>query len=228
MNGRFSKMNQIKKDLEKELQSVTLSDEKKHLIVKRAKASARKNTQGSIWSYRFVLAVFPLFMIGFVLLVLQQGGNVKEASNAAEFSEDLSNSNLFFASDWMKGIILIGVFIGIRLLAGKLLERKGKGLPACIECGEEWSTREARKMGMKNGVVSCPNCGKKQYKTRKSAQIVSTLNFLLPLGILISQLFSHILLGYLIHAAGSAWLIFMLTPFIIELQEEDPIIKPLY
>lgn len=221
-------MNQIKKDLEKELQSMALSDKKKQLIVEKIKSSEMRSKRGSSWSYRLVLMTFTFFMVSFGYLLLQQGGTVKEESNAAESSKSLSHGSLFLTSDWMKGIILMGIFIGVRLLVGKYLERKGRGLPACVECGEEWPTREARKMGMKNGVVTCPNCGKKQYKTRKSTQIASSLNVLLPFGIITSQLFSHTLLGFLIHAVGSAWLIFVLTPFIIELQEEDPIIKPLY
>lgn len=221
-------MNEFKRDLQDELQSLSLSDKKKQLIVEKIKSSEMRSKRGSSWSYRLVLATFTFFMVGFGYLLLQQKDVVKETTSAADPTVDLSNIGRWLTSDWSKGSILIGIFIGIRIIVKKFLHRKGKGLPACIECGEEWSYREALKISMKNAVVTCPNCKKKQYKTRKSTTKASMLNFLPPLGILVGQLFSYTLLGFLIHAVGSIWLIIALTPFLIELQEEDPIIKPLY
>lgn len=221
-------MNQFKRDLQDELQSLSLSDEKKQLIAKKVKSSEIRSKRESTWSYRFVLTTFTFFMVGFSYLFLRQEDAVKETSNAAEPAGDLSNIGLWLTSDWMKGIILVGIFIGIRIIYKKHLYKKGKGLPVCIACGEEWSYRESLKMSMKNEVVTCPNCKKKQYKTRKSSAKASMLNFLPPLGILVGQLFSHILLGFLIHIVGSIWLIIVLTPFLLEFQEEDPMIKPLY
>lgn len=220
-------MNQIKKNLQKELQSITLSDEKKGAIVRKINREKKHVNRGS-WSYRFVLATFTVFMVGFGFLLLQPNDAPTEVTNAAKREETSSIVNGFFASDWAKSILLIGIFIGIRIIIKRSLNRKGKGLPACIKCGEEWPYREALKMSMKNESVACVHCGKKQYKTRKSSLKASALNFLVPLGILVAQFFDHILLGYFIHATGTIWLIIVLTPYLIEFQEEDPIIKPLY
>lgn len=221
-------MNQIKKDLQKELQSITLSDEKKQFIVKKAEINKMKHQRGSKWSYRFVLATFTIFMVGFAFLLLQPDRTPKEVTNAAKPEENMSIVNELFASDWVKAILLLTIFIGIRVIVKRSLVKKGKGLPVCVKCGEEWPYREALKMSMKNESVTCSHCGKKQYKTRKSSVKASTLNFLIPLGILVAQFFNHILLGYFIHVTGTIWLIIVLTPYLIELQEGDPMIKPLY
>ena len=216
-------MNQIKKDLEKELRTVTLSDEKKRHIL--GKMNRKK---GGDWSYRLVLAMFTIFMVGFGFLLLQSANNLDEVTSTTTSEERISAVNGVFDSDWWKVILLIGLFIIIRVIVKRSLDKKGKGLPVCIKCGEEWSYREALKMSMKNESVICPCCGKKQYKTRKSTGKINILNFLIPLGILVAQFFNHILLGYFIHSAGTIWLMLMLTPYLMEFQEDDPIVKPLY
>ena len=216
-------MNQIKKDLEKELRTVTLSDEKKRHILGKMNRKKRGD-----WSYRLVLATFTIFMVGFGFLLLQSANDLDEVTGTTKPEERISAVNRAFDSDWWKVILLIGLFIIIRVIVKRSLDKKGKGLPVCIKCGEEWSYREALKMSMKNEAVTCPYCGKKQYKTRKSTGKISTLNFLIPLGILVAQFFNHILLGYFIHSAGAIWLMLVLTPYLMEFQEDDPIVKPLY
>ncbi len=227
MSGRQSEMNPFKKDLEDELQAFSLSDEKKRLIAKEVRKQRSKSVNGSSWSYRFALATFMIFSLSFGFLLVQQENRGEKTG--ATIEPDVTSTFLnLFASDWMKGLLLISIFISIRFFVQRTLIKKGKNLPTCIECGEEWSYREALKMSMKNELVTCPNCGKKQYKTRKSSMKASMLNFLIPLGILIAQAFDHILFGYLLHATGTLWLIITLTPYLIEFQEDDPITKPLY
>lgn len=215
-------MNRIKKELEKELQSITLSEKRKQTILKKMHRKKHMN-----WSYRFALSIFMIFSVSFGLLLLQQKNVVKEATTTTEPMTNLIFISLF-TSDWGKSVILIGIFIGIRIFGKRLLLKRGKGLPACIKCKEEWPYREALKISMRNEEIICPNCSKKQYKTRKSSMKVSMFTFLIPLGILIAQVFNHILLSYLIHVTGTMWLILTLTPYLIEFQEDDPMLKPLY
>lgn len=220
-------MNQIKKDLEQELQSVTLSKEKKQLIFKKVKASKLRKTRGSTWSYRFALLTFIVFSLSFGFLLIKQEDGVTEQSTAAGAEIDSSFLSIF-TSDWIKGLFLIGIFIAIRIFVKRLLVKRRKGLPVCIACGEEWTYQEALKMSMKNEAVTCPHCGKIQYKTRKSSMRAGALTFFVPLGIITAQFFDHILLAYFLHAAGALWLMITLTPYILEFQEDDPMVKPLY
>lgn len=159
--------------------------------------------------------------------VLSIEKNIMEAVTAAE-PESSTSFIHFLASDWGKSILFIGIFLLIRFFAKRFLLKKGKNLPVCIKCGEEWSYKDALKMSMKNEAVHCPHCGIKQYKTRKSSMKASMLTFLVPFGILTAQIFNHIFLGYSIHVIGTIWLILTLTPSLITFQEDNPMIKPLY
>ena len=66
-------MNQFKEDLNRELQSVSFSKEKKQLIATKAKAKLHSQKKRINWQYRFVLATFTIFAIGFGYLLWQQG-----------------------------------------------------------------------------------------------------------------------------------------------------------
>src|SRR5690606_14674328 len=127
-----------------------------------------------------------------------------------------------------KTLFLIFIFIVLRYLVKSSLNKKGSGLPICLDCNEEWSFRSALKISMKNGGVICPHCFHKQFRTRKSVAKANMLNFLVPFGIIVAQVFNHPLLGFFVYTACAIGLIISISPYLIELQKDDPMNKPLY
>ena len=65
-------MNQFKNDLKRELRTVSLSSETKQRMVERVKKTARRPKKHVDWQYRFVLATFTVFALGFSYLLWQQ------------------------------------------------------------------------------------------------------------------------------------------------------------
>ena len=218
-------MNQFKRDLEHELETFTLSEEKKRQIVNRIHQV--KTTAKREWTYRFALLLFLMISFGMGILFVQQDSQMLEVSTT---SNPLANESIFtiFESDWTKTILLLSIFIAIRFVVGKIFVRKGIKLPNCVYCEEEWTHGEALKIGFKNYEVTCPNCSYAQYKTRKSVRRTSFLYFIIPTGMLVSQLFNNVFLGYITYSFGALWLLISLIPFLSAFQKEDPTKKPLY
>nr|WP_255551423.1 TIGR04104 family putative zinc finger protein [Sporosarcina sp. E16_8] len=130
--------------------------------------------------------------------------------------------------DFSKAILFISFFIILRILIKRSLQKSGKGLPVCVECGKEWTYREALKRSMKNREITCPYCNKKQYRTKKSLLKGSVLNILIPFSVIVPQLFDNILLGIVIHITCSGYAMLSLSPYYLELQQKDPINDPLW
>ena len=53
-------MNQFKKDLNRELQTMSLSEDKKQLIAKKATVKIQRQKKHIHWQYRFVLTSFTI------------------------------------------------------------------------------------------------------------------------------------------------------------------------
>lgn len=216
-------MNQFKKDLDYELQSITLSEEKKRLIVKKATAKSYHQKRQIHWQYRFVFTAFTLLLLSFGYLLWQQEGIVDKSQGAAPAEPATTISWALVNHDFVKVILLISLFVTLRLIVKRRLDKKGKGLPVCLECGEEWSFREASKQSWKNGEVTCPYCAHKQYRTKKSASKGNLLMMSIPFMAIVPQLFDHFFLGMVVHLACAAYFMFNLNPYFMELQETDPI-----
>ena len=114
------------------------------------------------------------------------------------------------------------------MIIKRRLQKNDNGLPVCVECGEEWSFREALKQCMKNSNITCPNCSHKQYRTKKSSLKANLLNIPIPFMIIIIQLFDNALLGVVVYLACAAYLVLSLNPYFMELQEKDPMNEPLW
>lgn len=221
-------MNQFKEDLNRELQSVSLSNEKKQLITTKAKAKLHSQKKRINWQYRFVLATFTIFAIGFSYLLWQQEDPASKSQGAAPIEPVTTTNWLILNNDFLKAILFISFFIILRILIKRSLQKSGKGLPVCVECGEEWSYREALKRSMKNREMTCPYCNQKQYRTKKSLLKGGMLNILIPFTIIVPQLFDNILLGIAVHLFCAAYVMFSLSPYYLELQKKDSINDPLW
>ena len=221
-------MNQFKKNLNHELQSMSLSNEKKQQIATKARAKLHNQKRHINWQYRFVLTTFTIFLLGFGYLLWQQGEITGDSQGAAPI-EPLPTSNWSILNhDFTKVILFISFFIVLRIVLKRRLQRSGDGLPACLKCGEEWSFQFALKKSMNNSKMTCPYCGHKQYRTRKSAQKGAMLNFFMPFIAIVPLLFDNILLGFVVYLSCTAYLILSLSSYLIELQEKDPSKEPLW
>jgi len=221
-------MNQFKKDLNRELRSVSLSSDRKQLIAKKAKAKLHNQKKRSNWQYRFVLATFTIFSLGFGYLLWQEDDHVSKSQGAVPIESVTSTNWSMLNNDFLKGALLISITIVLRIVMKKRLQKRGKGLPVCVKCGEEWSYKEALKKSMKNGEMDCPYCDQKQYRTRKSALKGARLNFLMPFMIFVPQLFENIIPGLVAYIFCTAYLIFSLNPYYMDLQEKDVTTEPLW
>jgi len=220
-------MNQFKEDVLQELRDIKLTDEKKQAIAQKAR-SKTKQRKSSPWQYRVVLATFTMLAISFSFLLSQ---NKHSGSHqAASLQQEADSWSLWsiLQNDIVKGILIFSFMVGLAFLVKWVLIKKGFGLPVCIECGETWSEKQARKMYRKNGQLECPYCGKKQYRTKKSMNMGGILAFPIPLMALMHSIFDNISIGTIFFMAGVLIYYRLLAPYVFDLQEDDPINDPLW
>jgi CXXC-20-CXXC protein len=221
-------MNLFKEDLHRELQSVSLSKEKKQLITSKVNAKLHNKKRRINWQYRFVLATFTIFAFGFSYLLWQEGGFTSKSQGAAPVEPVATTNWQVLDNDLLKAILFISFFLILRTSIKKRLQKGGKGLPVCVKCSEEWSYRQALKQSMKNREMTCPHCGQKQYRTKKSVLKGGLLNLFIPFTVLVPHLFDHFLLGIVVYVCCSTYFMISLSPYYINLQEEDSFNDPLW
>ncbi|MGE7945472.1 TIGR04104 family putative zinc finger protein [Lysinibacillus sp. NPDC093688] len=220
-------MNQFKEDVLKELRDVKLTDDKKQEIAQKAR-SKTKQRRSSPWQYRVVLATFTLFVIGFSYLLSQTKNSGSHQAASLQQEADTWSLWTILQYDLVKGILIFSFMVGLAFFVKWVLIKKGYGLPVCIECGETWSEKQARKMYRKNGQIECPYCGKKQYRTKKSMQMGGILAFPIPLMALMQHFIDNISIGIIFFLAGVFIYYRLLAPYVFDLQEDDPINDPLW
>lgn len=221
-------MNQFKQDLQRELQTVSLSTEKKQLIATKAKAKLHNQKRRINWQYRFVLSTFTILAFSFSYLLWQQEDSTNKSLGATPIEPIATANWSLLTNDFSKSVLFISFFIGLRALIKWRLGKSGKVLPVCVECGEEWTYRQALKDSMKNSEITCPHCRQKQYRTKKSVRKSGMLNLFIPFVIIIPRLFDHFLLGFVVYLACALFLIVSLSPYFLEFQEEDHFNEPLW
>ncbi|MFJ7183074.1 TIGR04104 family putative zinc finger protein [Lysinibacillus xylanilyticus] len=220
-------MNQFKEEVLKELRDVSLTDEKKLMIAQKAR-SKTKQRRSSPWQYRVVLATFTIFVIGFSYLLSHNKNSGSHQAASLQPETDRWSLWTFLQYDLVKGILIFSFLVGIALIIKRVLIKKGYGLPVCIECGETWSEKQARKMYRKNGQIECPYCGKKQYRTKKSMKMGGILAFPIPLMALMQHFIDNFSIGLIFFFAGILIYYRLLAPYVFDLQEDDPINDPLW
>ncbi|WP_155590783.1 TIGR04104 family putative zinc finger protein [Lysinibacillus cavernae] len=220
-------MNQFKEDMLKELQDVKLSQQRKQLIAEKARRTGKRKSDGQ-WTYRLVLATFTVFVIGFSYILTQQKEQRTTGHQAASLQSETWHWWSLLDSDYVRGVILLGIFIGATFMVKRLLVKKGYGLPVCIECGESWSEKDARKLSRKNGEIVCPHCGQKQYRTKKSMQMGGVLSMPIPFFLMLQHVFHHFFIGIIFFIAGMIIFYYQLVPYVYKLQEKDPMNEPLW
>ncbi|KOS60139.1 hypothetical protein FJQ98_10670 [Lysinibacillus agricola] len=220
-------MNQFKEDVLKELRDVKLTDEKKQAIAQKTR-SKTKQRRSSPWQYRVVLATFTLFVIGFSYLLLQNKNSGSHQAASLQQEGDTWSLWTILQYDLVKGILIFSFMVGLAFFVKWVLLKKGYGLPVCIECGETWSEKQARRMYRKNGQLECPYCGKKQYRSKKSMKMSGILTFPIPFMAFMHIIFNNIAIGTIFFVAGVYIFYRLLAPYVFDLQEDDPTNDPLW
>jgi CXXC-20-CXXC protein len=222
-------MNQFKEEVLKELQDVKLTEARKQVIAEKARSKSERR-KSSPWQYRVVLATFTIFVIGFSYLLSQNKDKHSGSHQAASLQQEAETWSIwtFLQYDLVRGILIFSFMVGIAFIVKRVLFKKGYGLPVCIECGETWSEKQARKMYRKNGQLECPYCGKKQYRTKKSMQMGGILAFPIPLMALMQHFIDNFSIGIIFFLAGVFIYYRLLAPYVFDLQEDDPMNDPLW
>lgn len=105
----------------------------------------------------------------------------------------------------------------------------GEKMPVCQNCGHTWSFKKTLKVTYKfngNSGENCPNCGKKQYVSKKSKNKTGIIG-------VIAVILSAILLTFLDQDAGTSLLIaipivislIIVTLFFTELSNEQETLR---
>ena len=221
-------MNQFKEEVLKELQEVKLTAEKKQAIAQKARHKSIRRS--SPWQYRVVLTTFTIFVISFSFLILQNKKQPLRTQHQTASQPEVDASFIWgiIENDWLRGILLISIFFIMTIFTKCRLKKKKYGLPTCIQCGEKWTIKQAYKLYWKNGAVECPHCGKKQYRSKKSMQLAGKINMPMPLIIFTHYFFDNLFIGIGCYLAGMFFFIYQISPYVFELQEEDPMNTPLW
>ena len=190
-------------------------------LKQKRKSIAKRSTY--IGNIDLCSRLLRFYRLVFGYLLWQQGGSTGRLQGAAPIEPGTTTNWSMLNHDFIKIILLISFFIVLRLVIKRRLQKNGRGLPVCVECGEEWTFRDALKQCMKNSNITCPYCGHKQYRTKRSALKANLLNIPIPFLIIIIQLFDNSLLGVVVYLSCAAYLVLSLTPYFMELQEKDPI-----
>ncbi|MFF2177821.1 TIGR04104 family putative zinc finger protein [Lysinibacillus sp. NPDC058147] len=220
-------MNQFKEDVLNELRDVKLTDEKKQAIAQKAR-SKNKQRKSSPWQYRVVLATFTIFVIGFSYLLSHNKNSGSHQAASIQQEANTWSVWTFLQNDFVKGILLFSFFVGITFIIKRVLIKKGYGLPVCIECGETWSEKQARKMYRKNGQLECPYCEEKQYRTKKSMQMGGIIAFPVPFMSFMHYIFNNFTIGIIFFIVAILIYYRQLAPYVYNLQKDDPTNDPLW
>lgn len=116
-------MNQFKEGLLKELQDVKFSQKRKQLIAEKARRK-EKHQVGHQWTYRIVLATFTVLVIGFSYLLTEQKEQHSTGHQAATIQSDAWSWWSLFNSDYVRGMLLLGFFVGAAFIVKRVLIKK--------------------------------------------------------------------------------------------------------
>lgn len=117
-------MNQFKKNLQQELQFISLFEEKKQRTAKIARASVHNQKRRIHLQYRFVLATFTIFVLGFGYLLWQVGEFTSKSQSAATLEPVSTSIWSILNNDFLKTLLSVSFFIILRTLVKRKL-RKG-------------------------------------------------------------------------------------------------------
>ncbi|MFJ7736211.1 TIGR04104 family putative zinc finger protein [Lysinibacillus sp. NPDC097287] len=222
-------MTRFKEDVLRELQDIKLTDQKKREMAQKARMQSKVRRSGQ-WQYRIVLATFTICAIGFSYLFSRDEENKTGGNQGATVQQETDTSSFFafIDHDVMKGLLILSFFICATSIVKHKLKKRGYGLPKCIECGGEWSHKQARKFFWENRKIECSHCGKKQYRTKKSVQLGLLLNIPISMMAIMGNFFDNFLVGITFYLVSLFIYYHQLVPYLFDLQEKDPTNDPLW
>ncbi|MBK3496481.1 hypothetical protein JFL43_16775 [Viridibacillus sp. YIM B01967] len=205
-------MNRLKDDLDHELQQqVFLKDDVKKRMLEQAKNPIRKTR--SNWQYPIVLVACTAVLVLFVTLLLQDVGGYGKVVTGAEADYGLQ-------LDWLIELLPFAITGFIIFLLYKF--NQPYELPVCESCHEEWSWRVSiKKMFTLNRAMICPNCGKKQYETKKSKKRFELIVLYPNSVLLINAFFDLHLWEIVLMYVAIVITQFIIIPYKIKLQNDE-------
>lgn len=211
-------MNEFKRTLAKQLGTLSLSEEKKQEIARKARHPHMSSDSKGQWGYRFVLSFATLLGIG-ILLPLRNRDIVQQKENHAA-TEQLDIVSLLIAEDWLKfGLIMIG-FILIYVGLARRQRVKHWELPHCVYCLEDWTYRQSLKQSWQGYQGKCPHCGERQYRTKKSLRSSQLMDIALLFTIIVTFAFQNGWLGAGTYLIGLTFLQSRFDPYTIAFQKD--------
>lgn len=219
-------MNDIKDRLRADLERFTLSQEKKRDIAQLAKEKANVRSRSN-WTYRVVLVLATILALSFSYNLIKRPMENGELSTGA--TDQVIDAALL-GKPLIPYVLFMIIYIIVFLIINDRYQKKGKELPKCVHCHEQWTFKESLKRSFKGNEVTCPSCEGKQYKTRKSVRQLNYYTLAIPFGILLAQApwGVNAFLAYLIFVFFVLLLMVYFAPYTIRLQKDDPLLKPWY
>ncbi|REB05245.1 hypothetical protein DVB69_15950 [Sporosarcina sp. BI001-red] len=213
-------MDSIKDQLNTELQKITLDDMRKQEIIDNVKSSRESKTYEPVWKYRMVLMSFVLLSLT-IAFINRKAPNVTQAEGG-----ETRNILDLLAYDSVKTVMLAVLFLMFYGVLKRSIRKQGRALPACANCGTIWTHKLALKKAFGNEKTSCPNCGEENYQTRNSRKKTSVFQLLMPLIIIMANVFENGFYGFFIYLVFLLVLNICLVPYYVELQLDDPMDEP--
>jgi len=95
-------------------------------------------------------------------------------------------------------------------------------MPTCDNCNNKWSWKQTiKKTTTLNPVMTCPYCEGNQYQTQKSKTKIGFLTPIVLLPLLLQLFFDLPLVFLLIMFPILVMIVFILSPFLIELSSRE-------
>lgn len=217
-------MDGMKEQLEKELHTMKLSQERKEQILQTVRKEKPGRRGTGKWRYRTVLVSFVLLAISFTYINLASPATAPSVTTATGDSTHLEWMALL-RSDWTRTAALLLITFVIYLLFKRNIRKQHRQFPACTNCGTRWTRKQTLSLGNSK---KCPYCGETQYQTRKSAKTINKFGFFIPFLIIVAQIFNSTFVGLLVYILSVFLLYLLVSPYYIELQSNNPDKEPLW
>lgn len=212
-------MNKLKRQLDKELQTIKLSAARQQSIIQQAK-KPKKPTRN--WQYKMVVASFVA--VAFVFIITTFGRQGEEIYMTQLTASSQSSVVQLLQFQWLRAVLFFALLFVI-LQTMRMYQRKKYGVvqKVCANCGQTWSIRALQKIYWKNHRgQACEHCQHQQYITRSSRMRTGVYTTVFIPAIIFQGTFQLGWYGIILTILFLGYIIRFCITDPIELQNEDP------
>ena len=217
-------MDSIKNQLNKELQSISFSEERKQEVIHSVKQTRKKKVDWYVWTYRAILSAAIVLAIS--LVMVNKKGTAPKMTQAAG-GRNVSWNDLL-GNDSVKILLIALTFVLFYSVLKWQIRKRAQRFPQCANCKHTWSRSASLFVSFKNQQKTCTYCGVQNYQTRKSRKKTSLFPLLVPFMIVIANVMEYSLLGIVVYLSCVTILAILLIPYYVTLQLKDPSKEPLW